>query len=142
MQALSHLLAQVPLATLHTKGEAHMKTYSEYVIDILDIAHANEGIVQPTQLDGTATHGRTAHNSRVGYMNRLCKAKLLEKVGDPKDEQYKLTKYGAWVQRMVAGGWSYENTQWSNGDITLDTVTADMCQSMGIAPVVSDLLKN
>lgn len=119
-----------------------MRSYSSYVTDILEIAHdADEQTINPQALDAIATHGRTAHNSRVGYMNRLCKVGLLEKVGDPRQEQYRLTDYGVWVYRMYKGGWTYTNEKWvdSVSEMELDSDAIATCRMLGIVPIVSDL---
>lgn len=119
-----------------------MKSYSDSVTQVLAVAQGKEQYeIIPSDLDETKTHATTPHPTRVGYMNRLCKAGLLEKKGDPKLEQYALTQYGLWVHHMNNKGWKYKDSVWSNGNISLDSGTVSECIQYNIVPIVSDLLE-
>lgn len=120
-----------------------MKSYTESVIQILSLArNKDEYIFDPDMLDDTEKHKDTPHDTRVGYLGRLCKTNIIEKKGDPKLEQYVLTPYGLWVLKMYESGWKYSNNVWSYGDVAIDEETSIQCYTYGIVPIVSSLLEN
>lgn len=120
-----------------------MKSLTDSAIQVLNLAaEKDQYVITPDMLDDTEKHSMTPHDSRVGYLGRLCKSLLLEKTGDPKLEQYALTPYGLWVVHMYKKGWKFTDRVWSRDSVAIDDETANQCYVLNIVPIVSSLLEN
>ncbi len=113
-----------------------MKGYSPTAIGVLAMAQVQGGkIVYPDDIKRLAQFKTSPRDTREGYLNKLVKVDLLKA---PEDKsvlsRYTLSEKGDWVVRMYAGGWAYADEQWSAGGMTLDAVTVEEIEGMGIVP--------
>ena len=120
---------------------SNVKNYTEKAVNILAIALLpGDGIITPEVMSLIPDYATTPRESRIGYLNRLVNEGLLEKVDAPELERKQITVKGEWVVQMNVGGWKFSESAWSNSGVTLDEDTAKECLSMGVVPLVSDLL--
>ena len=115
-----------------------MKGYSTTVLNALRMAQQQgNGNIYPDDIKRLSEFATSPRTTREGYLGKLANDGLLTHPDDKAvSMRHTLTPKGAWVVQMYAGGWSYADEQWTRAtdNLTIDDVTAQELQSMGIVP--------